>query len=129
MFRDHLTMGGMRRLHRLIDMQHGACWQARAQQGVAQRVAVLARQSFIQQRVQRGAVLDAQRIRGEARIGDEVLDPEEFAEFPPRRLVAAGDEDLAGAGGEFRIGADVRMRVAERLRPLAVQEEIRRLRM
>ena len=125
----HLAMRRMGRSHRFIDGKHRPGRQARAQQPVRDLVPVLPGEGGGQNRHQRGAVDQPVLVGAEARIVGQLRQPQHGGELAELSLVARGDEDLAGAGRVFLIRRDVRVRVAERAGPAAVEEPVGGVRM
>ena len=117
----------MVRGHGFIHMQHRAGRQANRQHAPREVMAIFRGKALFQDFRQRIAIDHARAIGGEALILCDIRDAQKFAEFPKGRVIAGGDENLAGFGFEFGIGHQIRVRITRGLGALVGQEVIRRM--
>jgi len=122
--RHHSPCRGVRRGHGLIHRQHRAGGHAVAQQPVGDNLTVLFGQHALQSGGQRGPVGQPVGVVPEARVGGHLRPAHQLAQFAELAVVADGNENLAGSGAELVIRRQVRVRVAQRHRPRAVEEKI-----
>src|SRR5258706_14106501 len=77
-----------------------------------------------QQRNERGAIRDAPRHGGVARIGGELRPASDLAKARELAVVADREDDMAVGGGEPFVGDDVRVRIAVASRDFPCGESV-----